>query len=274
MLMDNPVSGIVTCSTFAALAAYVSFLHTARYAVWVLLLGAGTVAVPFARLTAAGDPVWAWCLAMTSAVITVSIAVVSQALVQLLGVTMRNTNVDPVTGLLNRTAIRQAATDLIGARSRQDDRFLVLVLVSLDDFARLSSEHGSTEGNQARVAIAQTLRENTRHDTLLGHIDQAQFLIVDIFTSTDASPLTERVRSAIRSTPPHLSASIGVVSTPLEGLASCPPDELLDELLELATDAMLEAQRIGGNAVHATICQRPATLDRINRRPEEDGETR
>jgi len=58
-----------------------------------------------------------------------------------------------------------------------------------------------------------------------------------------------------------MTASIGVVSTPMRDLASCPPYDLLDELVALATTAMYEARRAGGNQAHYVACPRPAALD-------------
>ena len=43
--------------------------------------------------------------------------------------------------------------------------------------------------------------------------------------------------------------SIGVVSTPLHPLAEHPPTEVLDEIVALASTAMYEARRAGGNQV-------------------------
>ena len=44
-----------------------------------------------------------------------------------------------------------------------------------------------------------------------------------------------------------MTASIGVVSTPLRPLADRPPDDVIDEIVALATTAMYEARRAGGN---------------------------
>jgi len=263
LAMSDPVNGIVTTVAFAALASYVVFLHTPRYVLFVLLAVVATIAVPFTRMTVRGDLMWALWLSAGVLTVTLAVSLVSQAHVQLLGIPIRDTDVDPLTGLLTRDALGHGAATLIGARSRQDDRYLVVVRATLDGHATLATTHGSAACDQALVAVAQTLRESTRRNTLLAFIEVCEFVIVDIFTSSDASPLTGRVRSAIKSTPPHLSASIGVVSTPMEGLASCPPDELMTELLGLAGAAMREYEQAGGDCTTATVCARTNTLDRF-----------
>jgi hypothetical protein len=52
-----------------------------------------------------------------------------------------------------------------------------------------------------------------------------------------------------------LSASIGVVTTPLQPLVALPPHEVLDELLSIATNAMYESRKGGGN--RATYVRNP-----------------
>jgi diguanylate cyclase (GGDEF)-like protein len=180
--------------------------------------------------------------------------------VHLLGIDVLNTEIDSLTGLLNRDAFYRTTGEFVAARARIDDCYLVIVLVSLDNFTLLTGTDGKVSGDRARVAVAQTLRETTRSNAIVAHIGEAEFLIADTFATTDASPLVERVRGAIATTPPRLTASIGVVATPMRGLADCPPHELMDELVTIAEGAMGEARRSGGNMAHTVVCGTPTVL--------------
>ncbi|PRC49394.1 GGDEF domain-containing protein, partial [Mycobacterium sp. ITM-2017-0098] len=82
-------------------------------------------------------------------------------------------------------------------------------------------------------------------------------------TTSDASPLVERVRGAIVATPQRLTASIGVVVTPLPPLTAEPPDEVLDKLINIAGEAIDQARMAGGNQVRYVL--RP-TLDEDDNR--------
>src|SRR5690606_27475177 len=106
---------------------------------------------------------------------------------------------------------------------------------------------GQAAADRARVAIGQTHRENTRHNAFVAHLGQDEFLIADTFSSTDSFPLVERVRGAIATTPPRLTASMRRVSPPLLWLAVCRPETLLDELIAAASATRYEARRAGGN---------------------------
>jgi GGDEF domain-containing protein len=122
---------------------------------------------------------------------------------------------------------------------------------------------GVAAANRARVLVGQRLRETVRSVAVLAHVTEAEFLIADVLTRDDPSPFIERVRATIASSPSHLTASIGVVSTPLTPLAGHPPYDVLDEVLSMATEAMHGARRAGGNRAqqvlspHLTVLNRP-----------------
>jgi diguanylate cyclase (GGDEF)-like protein len=255
---SSPVSALVTSATFAAVGAYIAFFHTARYLLAMLAIAAATALYSVARLAMDGDIVWAIRLFTAVSVIIVAVSAVTYALVHLLGVEDRESDIEPVTGLLNRNAFYEATGAFIASRSRLDDRYLVIIVINLDNFVLLTD---TARIDRARVSVGQALRETTRHDALVAHAADSEFLVADSFVSSDASALVERARSAIRSTPLRMTASIGVVSTPMSDLASCPPYDLLDELVAVATTAMYEARRSGGNRANYVHCARPATLD-------------
>ena len=89
-------------------------------------------------------------------------------------------------------------------------------------------------------------------------MDESEFLVVDIFTTADPSPLAERIRSAVASTPGGLTASIGMVSTPMRPLLDLPPNDVRDEAIAKATAAMFQARRRGGNATECIAEHNPA----------------
>jgi diguanylate cyclase (GGDEF)-like protein len=260
LLQQNPIVGIVGTTAFAALAGYIAFFHTARFMAFNLAVTAATSVVLALRLADEGDAVWAACALAFVAVVNLSVPFACQAVVHLLGIDVLNTEIDSLTGLLNRDAFYRTTGEFVAARARIDDCYLVVVLVSLDNFTLLTGTDGRVSGDRARVAVAQTLRETTRSNAIVAHVGEAEFLIADTFATTDASPLVERVRGAIATTPPRLTASIGVVATPMRGLADCPPLELMDELVTIAEGAMGDARRAGGNMARTVVCATPTVL--------------
>ena len=54
---------------------------------------------------------------------------------------------------------------------------------------------------RARIATAQQLRETTRGQTVLAHVNETQFLLADLFATPDASVLLDRVRGGVTAPP-------------------------------------------------------------------------
>jgi GGDEF domain-containing protein len=121
---------------------------------------------------------------------------------------------------------------------------------------------GVVAANRVRVAVGQQLRETVRRVAVLAHVADAEFFIADILTSDDPSPFAERVRATVATSPNRLTASIGVVSTPLSPLAGHPPYDVLDELLSIADTAMRQARREGGNRVKQVLSPSLTVLKR------------
>jgi diguanylate cyclase (GGDEF)-like protein len=261
LVQTFPGAGLLGSTAFAALGGYIAFFHPPRYLALNFVIAGATSLVVGQRLAAETDAVFAACTLLVVVMVMVSVPVACQGMVHLLGIDVMTSDIDRLTGLLNRDAFYRATGGLISARGRVDDRYLVVLLVTLDNFNLLRSTKGSIACDRALVSVAQTLRETTRSNAILGRIGAAEFVIADAFSSTDSSPLVERVRGAVASTPPRLTASIGVVCTPLAVLSDCPPQALLDELIGLATASMADARRGGGNQARYTVCPTPAALD-------------
>jgi diguanylate cyclase (GGDEF)-like protein len=262
LIQSQPFAGLLLCIAFVAPAGYIALFHTARLTLFNALVALATTVVLAVRAGALGYPLMAVCGATLVAVLYVVVPLVCHGLMQLLDVSVPNEEIDPLTGLLNRESFYQRTSELLSARGRLDDRYLIVALVTLDNFSLLTETNGQLAGDRARVAVAQTLRETTRGDAIVAQGGTAEYLIADTFSSADATPLIERVASAIATTPPRLTASIGVVSTPLRAWANFPPHDVVDELIGIADTAMGEARLAGGNQAHYTECAGPTLDDR------------
>jgi diguanylate cyclase (GGDEF)-like protein len=177
------------------------------------------------------------------------VSYIGRAAIWLVDADILHENFEPLTGLFNREGFYEKTMTLLASRSRGDDRYLAVAVINLDTFALVGEFSGVTGADRARVEIAARLRETARRDAVLAHIAESEFVIADLFDSDDASALVERVRGTISGSPSHLSASIGVVTTALQPLIQLPPSDVLDELMSIATNAMYESRKGGGNQV-------------------------
>lgn len=243
----DPLAGMVIASAFLLPLGFTALFHSSRLLVFVLTVTAVTVAWLATRITI-GDSI-ATAVAVTLPIVLLSVIVTYglRTIATVGGSDETRAELDPVTGLLTRESFYERASTLIGARNRTDDRFLALAVIAIDGLAAIAGIQGARGETQVRIAVGQALRETVRHDAVLGHLDESEFLVADTFTTPDPAPLIERMRGAIATTPSGITASIGVVSTPMRPLASRPPYEVLDGVIAMAAEAMAGARRGGGN---------------------------
>lgn len=242
----DPLAGMVTASAFATVLGYTALFHGARMTAFTISVAGVAIAVTTLRI-AADDVPTAIALATPVILICVVATFTCRTVARVSTAGKVRYEIDPLTGLLTRDAFYESTSTLIGARHRDQDRYLVVAVVDIDGYAAITSVQGGRGTNDAQVAVSRALRETARHEAVLAHVGAAEFLIADIFTISDPAPLIERARSAIAATPAGITASIGVVSTPLQPLVSRPPHDVLDELIALAFTAMADARRRGGN---------------------------
>jgi diguanylate cyclase (GGDEF)-like protein len=263
LIQANPLVGLLGSSVFAVLNGITALLHSGRLLLVTATVSAVTVAVLAIRLAETDAPLAVGAVVIVG-VSNVFVGVTVRMAMRFVEARMFDPETEPLTGLFTRRAFDEQFATLIGSRSRDDDRYLVVLVANLDGFSVVTGMGGTAASNRARVAVAQRLRETVRRDAVVAHVDEAEFLVADLFPRPDPSPLAERVRGAITSAPLRLSASIGVVSTPLSPLTAVSPVELLDELLGIATAAMNEVRREGGNQVRQVMSPPLSVLDRRN----------
>lgn len=248
----EPIAGMVIASAFAFILGFTALFHSTELLIFATSVAALTIIWLMTRIAAddaptavaVTTPIVLLCVVVTFACRTVATVGAPDDFV---------TEIEPITGMLTRDSFYDRAATLIGARHRDDDRNFVLVVVGIDNLGAIESLQGARGTTQARVAAGQALRDTVRRDAVVAHTDSAEFLIAETFTAADPSPLVERVLSAIAATPSGITASIGVVSTPLGPLTEHPPQEVLDELIALAATAMSEARSNGGNVARYLI---------------------
>jgi diguanylate cyclase (GGDEF)-like protein len=250
--VTDPVVGVLGATSFVLPTVYVVCFHAPRLLIVNWSIMAVALVVLFLRLLPA-DPAFAICAVFVIILLNGFVAFACRAAISLIQPDAHHGDIEQLTGLLHRDAFYSAVATLLASRSRSDDQYLVVLAVNIDSFSLLLGLSGERGGNRARVSVGQALRETVRHNAIVAHVSDDDFLIADTFTTSDASPLVERIRGAIATTPQRLTASIGVVCTPLPPLAAEPPDDVLDRLIAIATQAIEQARMAGGNQVRYVL---------------------
>ncbi len=160
-------------------------------------------------------------------------------------------NHDELTGLPNRAAMTASGTVLV---TDADDRGapLGVVVADIDHFKVVNDRLGHAEGDRALAAVASTMREALRTDTMLFRVGGEEFAVIVPDADADAAHgVAERLRMAIeraRDLPGGpLTVSLGVASR-LPGT-----EVTLMDLLEQADLAMYRSKRAGRNRTSVAV---------------------
>jgi diguanylate cyclase (GGDEF)-like protein len=149
---------------------------------------------------------------------------------------------DPLTGLLNRRSLENAAKPLL-----DQGRQFSLAMGDLDHFKQLNDMHGHEVGDRALRLFAQTLRSSLRDDDLVCRFGGEEFVVVfpDLEPEV-ASNALDRVREELllaiaRGSVPGFTVSFGLASS---GCAL-----RLDDIVREADMALMRAKREGRDRV-------------------------
>lgn len=246
----EPTSGMLTAVAFSFVLGFAALFHGPRLLALVIVVATASIVWTAIRIMISRDLATALAVTIPLVLVCVVVTFGCRTIATVADSDETGMEVDPVTGLLARDSFFERAAALLGARNRDDDRYLVVAVITIDALNAIAGVEGGRGSSRAIVAAGQALRETVRRGAVLGHLADTEFVIADTFTTPDPTPLGERIRGSIAGTPSGITASIGVVSTALRPLAGRPPYEVLDEVIALAADEMAAARRDGGNQAH------------------------
>lgn len=249
----DPQAGLLTAVAFLFVLGFAALFHSSRL-LWFAAVTAG-LSIAALSVRVALDQGVAPAVAVTTPIVLCCVIITYACRTIATVGSDRHTaaDIDPVTGLMTRESFYAQASTLLGSRHRDDDRYLVVAAITVDTLSAIAGIQGPRGTTRALVSAGQALRETVRRGAVIGHLSESDFVVADTFTTPDPSPLVERLRSAIAATPSGITVSIGVVSTAMRPLADRLPEDVLDEVIELATDAMSESRRDGGNQVRYIV---------------------
>lgn len=155
---------------------------------------------------------------------------------------------DPLTNVLNRRGLDEAAVRAIGHANR-NQRPLALVICDLDGFKALNDGHGHIAGDEALRGFARLLTSAVRRGDIVARMGGDEFGLLLIDTDAAAADdVMERVRVEIsclivpNAQEAALQASFGVA----ELIAS---DATLEDMVARADTALYQAKKDGKNRV-------------------------
>ena len=130
---------------------------------------------------------------------------------------------DELTGLPNRTLLKEHLDQLLTLRQRRKDG-LALLLIDLDHFKEINDTFGHEAGDTLLSVIAGRLRQSLRESDLVARLGGDEFAVVlPGCGATDAMEVAATLRAALsadidlQNQTVCVSASVGVAISPLHG---------------------------------------------------------
>lgn len=248
LVILEPQHGLLACAIFSAIGGLVAFTQNSRFLALVLGIGVGTALICGVRTAMLGDAALAISELLLILASMLTVPMMGQVLVQLLGADAVNSDVDVLTGLHNRRGFYRAVGHRAG-RIVRGRGVLGLVMVDLDCFKQVNDTRGHAGGDEVLKAVAAVLRRAAGGDAVVARIGGEEFCIASTTSDRHVHHLADRVCAAIGELPDGVTASVGTAS--VQRLPSS--QEALDALLGVADRAMYAAKRAGGNQVrHAS----------------------
>ncbi len=146
---------------------------------------------------------------------------------------------DPLTNLLNRSALEEEADRLLKA-AREHDMPVVVMFADLDRFKSINDEHGHAEGDEVLRSIARILTRSVRDTDLAARYGGDEFvLILQDIELDQAMRISERIQKRlerwVRQRHYDVGISIGLGEAPRHG-------STLQELLDQVDAALYECK--------------------------------
>jgi len=161
-------------------------------------------------------------------------------------------DIDPLTGLYNRSALADKFAGLIDAAHRYG-RELGCLIIDIDHFKAVNDQFGHGAGDDVQREISRRLRATCRLSDIIVRYGGDEFVVIAIETSrARARALAERVRARIANPVISVRTPSGLTSISITasiGVATLQAGLGADEMLQQADGALYRAKHGGRNRV-------------------------
>lgn len=158
---------------------------------------------------------------------------------------------DSLTGLLNRRAFHELATQMLKTAHRRKES-VAIFMIDLDHFKQVNDQFGHAEGDLVLKRVGETLLATAREIDIVGRYGGEEFVMALLgVDEAESLVAAERVRMAIAGisgTQQRVTASIGIASFPPKAAKSDTALQL-ERLLADADRALYGAKHAGRNRV-------------------------
>ena len=259
-LNRDPFIGLIQCIVFVLVGGYIAYFHNARLQTAHMVVS-GVVLMLIARQVAVSeDPALAIALSLVVATSIVVIPFACQFVLSILGSDAESSEVDPLTGLLNRRGLQRSIDEWGVTEVNSRGLSCVVVIVDVDNFKTVNDSYGHEQGDFVLREFAGRLRRCGSNHALFARFGGDEFVLVDMIGKHAEVELEENLRRHMRlpDNVPLVTTSIGIAipsTTMSSHVSTVKRAGELAGLFRLADAAMYQAKASGGDRVIVTHTQ-------------------
>lgn len=158
---------------------------------------------------------------------------------------LRLATTDPLTGIANRRAFLERASDRL-KHCRRYGSHLVLMILDLDHFKAINDRYGHVAGDRVLVRFVEEASRELRETDLFGRLGGEEFCVILEQTSVGPALKTiERIQQRMRTTCFEDDGERYAVTVSAGGTENLPDDANIERLLERADKALYQAKNDG-----------------------------
>ena len=158
--------------------------------------------------------------------------------------------IDSLTGLLNRGAFMECATQLCAYQSKHG-RPVTLMMFDLDHFKSINDRFGHAAGDSVLRVFAAVARNSMRTSDIVGRLGGEEFAAIVPESLEGARVIAERLRAAFEAAGATVGAQAIGATVSIGAAMSCERVPDIDALIARADTALYRAKHDGRNRIRA-----------------------
>ncbi|SCC65738.1 diguanylate cyclase (GGDEF) domain-containing protein [Rhodococcus qingshengii] len=254
---SSQLARLLTCVIFALVGIYIAYFHNPKLQIAHIAFSLLVIAVAAQPILFGPDRDPALGVSKVLVVITALVvcAFISQIVLTMLSMDASSSDLDPLTGLLNRRGLDRHVEKVLEGFQRQESAALLVIAIDIDRFKTINDVHGHDVGDRIILRVSQRLSAWAHADAVVARVGGDEFILVQRLSVPAIGPMLNSIGPAMHSNTDEIpsTSSIGIAVRTHKFVAGEDRAAAFTDMQKVADSAMYESKRLGGGRVHTIV---------------------
>ncbi|MGV0152540.1 GGDEF domain-containing protein [Rhodococcus sp. GB-02] len=254
---SSQLARLLTCVIFALIGIYIAYFHNPKLQIAHLAFSLLVIAVAAQPILFGPnrDPALGVSKVLVVVTALVVCAFISQIVLTMLSVDASSSDLDPLTGLLNRRGLDRHVEKVLEGFQRQESAALLVIAIDIDRFKTINDVHGHDVGDRIILRVSQRLSAWAHADAVVARVGGDEFVLVQPLPVPAIGPMLDSIGPAMHSNADEIqsTSSIGIAVRTHKFVAGEERTRAFTDMQKVADSAMYESKRLGGGRVHTIV---------------------